>query len=314
MIKYLKHNEVDCEKWDACVDDAFNGMVYAYSWYLDMVNEEWEALVENDYERILALTPGKKFGINYLFQPRFTQQLGVFSRTKLTGKVVRDFLEAIPEKYRFIEINLNTMNKVDNPAPEFIPWLNHELDLIEPYETISGRYSTNLKRNLKKAAKSKLTIVDNIKPEDIIHLFRQNKGRQLGHLSDNNYQLLKRLIYVLIYKRMAQIGGVYNEMNELCAGAFFIKSNKKLIFYFSATNREARDNGAMPMLIDSVIREYAGSHLTFDFEGSNDPNLARFYKGFGAKELHYMHYRQTRLNLLQRTVHRILKMVQISLL
>jgi hypothetical protein len=28
-------------------------------------------------------------------------------------------------------------------------------------------------------------------------------------------------------------------------------------------------------------------HLTFDFDGSNDPNLARFYKSFGSRELVY---------------------------
>ena len=43
----------------------------------------------------------------------------------------------------------------------------------------------------------------------------------------------------------------------------------------------------MTFLIDSVIREFSPSKLVLDFEGSNDPNLARFYKGFGAKEVEY---------------------------
>ena len=48
MIKYLHHSEIDKKKWDACIKESFNGMVYASSWYLDIVGFEWEALIEND--------------------------------------------------------------------------------------------------------------------------------------------------------------------------------------------------------------------------------------------------------------------------
>ena len=296
MIKYLKHDEIDTEKWDDCISNSFNGRVYAYSWYLDMVNEEWDALVENDYERIFPLTPGKKLGISYLFQPRFTQQLGIFSRSILSEDTVNRFLNAIPNKFKFIDINLNSFNNLKNEGGMAEAWLNHELDLINSYEKITSKYSTNLKRNLKKAEKSPITLVNNIKPENVIHLFRQNKGKDLENLRERDYQLLKRLIYVMIYKGIVDVVGAYNEVNELCAGVFFVKDNKKMIFYFSATDDYARKNAAMPLIIDSFIRENSHSHLTLDFEGSNNPNLARFYKSFGAKQLYYPHYKHNKLN------------------
>ena len=43
----------------------------------------------------------------------------------------------------------------------------------------------------------------------------------------------------------------------------------------------------MSLLIDTFIYENSGSRLTFDFEGSNDPALAHFYKSFGSKEVYY---------------------------
>ena len=81
--------------------------------------------------------------------------------------------------------------------------------------------------------------------------------------------------------------GVYTEFNELCAAAFFLKNNNRLIFLFSGADESARENRAMTLLLDSVIREYASSRTVFDFEGSNDVNLARFYRGFGAKKISY---------------------------
>jgi hypothetical protein len=271
-------------------------MIYAHSWYLDLVNDNWEALVKNDYESVMPLTPGKKLGFDYLYQPKFTQQLGVFSQSHLTELSLEEFLNAIPKKYKFIEINLNTYNKVNDQSKHFTPWLTHHLDLINSYENIAAKYSTNLKRNLKKAQKSNLSIVDNIKPEDIIQVFRSNKGKDISNLKDSDYDLLRRMIYVMIYKRTARVVGVYNEMNELCAGAFFVFSGKKVIFFFSGTNALAKNTAAMPLLIDDFIRKHAGSHLTFDFEGSNDPNLARFYKSFGSEEVNYLHYHHNKLH------------------
>lgn len=307
LIRYLKHNEVDATKWDRCIDKSVNGMIYAYTWYLDLVNEDWEALVKNDYECVMPLTPGRKMGISYLYQPNFTQQLGIFSRMHLTDELVQEFLDQIPKKYRFIQINLNTHNKINQTGSCFTPWLTHELDMIRAYENLSGGYSKNLKRNIKKAEAAHVNIVESVKPDTVINIFRENKGRHLTNLGNNEYDLLRRMIYVMIYKRRAKVYGAFNEVNELCAGAFFVYSGRKVIFYFSATDESARQNGAMPFLIDHFIRRHAGSHLTLDFEGSNDPNLARFYKSFGAKEVQYLHYEKNRLNPLLSAVVQLVK-------
>ena len=94
-------------------------------------------------------------------------------------------------------------------------------------------------------------------------------------------------MYTSVYKGKGVLYGVYTEFNELCAAAFFLKNNNRLVFLFSGSNQSARENGAMTLLIDSVIQEYASSRTVFDFEGSNDANLARFYRGFGAKKNTY---------------------------
>ncbi len=52
MIKYVSHEVIDREKWDKCIDNSTNGLVYAYSWYLDLICDEWNALIENDYESV----------------------------------------------------------------------------------------------------------------------------------------------------------------------------------------------------------------------------------------------------------------------
>ena len=33
QIKYLQHKEIDKAKWDACIEQAPNGLIYGYSFY-----------------------------------------------------------------------------------------------------------------------------------------------------------------------------------------------------------------------------------------------------------------------------------------
>lgn len=296
MINYLRQDQIDKKKWDGCIEASFNGIVYANSWYLDIVAEQWEGLVENDYERVFPLVFRKKMGIYYLYQPVFTQQLGLFSKKQLSENIVHAFLDAIPSKYRFAEINLNTFNNLTTWGKGLSLWRNFELDLINGYEKLKENYAINLKRKLNQAAEKRLQLIKNTKPEEIIRIFRENRGKELVHLKDEEYMKLSRLIYTGIYRGVITTYGVYTSTNDLCAGAVFLKSKKKVIFLFSGLTVQGRDCNAMAFLIDSFISEHARTHLTLDFEGSNQPGLARFYQSFGALEISYPHLTIDKLN------------------
>ncbi len=291
----MPHNAIDKEKWDTAIRRSFNGNLYAYSWYLDTVHPQWEALVEDDYLRVMPLTGNRKWGVHYLFQPFFTQQLGVFSTEILNSHVLNLFFAAIPDKFRFVQINLNVHNK---PHPEdyrLVPNKNYLLDLIGRYPALASRYATNTKRNLKKALRSDLVLQQGMQPQQLIDLFRQNKGRDIGHWHNAHYLRLQRLMYRAIYKGAGVAFGVYDRRNELCAGAFFLKDHRHLVFLFSATSAEGRKNGAMTFLLDAVIRSHAETARVLDFEGSNHPDLARFYRGFGAQAITYYRLEMNRL-------------------
>jgi hypothetical protein len=298
LIKYLKYEEIDKLKWDDCINKSCNGIIYAYSWYLDIVCPSWEALIEDDYEKVFPLTPRKKSGINYLFQPFFTQQLGIFSRNEMDKDAISGFINKIPGKYKFIEINFNTFNKPDTEKFNFIPNLTYELDLRPSYETINQNYSENLKRNIKQALKSGITLKSFSDTEQVIQLFRKNKGKGIKTLKNNDFLTLVKIVNTCISKHNAYINAAYNREEEIIAGAIFLISNKKIIFLFSGASDEAKTTGAMSYLIDSTIKEHAHCNLTLDFEGSNNANLARFYKSFGADERTYFHYKKNELPLI----------------
>jgi hypothetical protein len=300
MIRYLRYKEIDKKKWDACIDGAVNRIIYAFSWYLDIAGPGWDALVEDDYTAVFPLVHKKRAGIAYLYQPYFTQQLGVFSTQHLTSDLVTQFLNSIPPTFRFAEIHLNILNKPDPGKFKITGRVNHELDLIHSYDALIGGYNENTRRNLKKAATHHLALKKNVEPDELITLFSENFGKKEGKLKFEQYDMLRRLLEASMKNTSSRITGAVAPDGKLCAAAFFLKYKERVIFHFAASDQLARENGAMFFLVDQYIHEHAGQTLTLDFEGSNDVNVARFYKGFGARECSYPMVRIDRLPFLLR--------------
>ena len=305
MIRYLPHGKIDKALWDDCVAHAFNGLAYACSWYLDVAHEGWEALVEEDggqYLAVMPLTGNRKYGIPYLFQPFFVQQLGVFARQPLTSEKVLEFLRAIPKKFWLVEIRLNEKN----PLPESLKGVEYHrdclLDLLYDYQTLSSHYHENTNRNLKKSLKCCLQLVKEVPMRVVIDLFRKDRGAEIRHWKDREYARLERLVDVAIASQNALVYGVRkSDSEDVVCGALFLKFKERIIFLFSGNSEVGKSCQAMTFLLDQVIQEFSNQPFLLDFEGSDDPNLARYYLGFGSEERMYPSY--TRTNILFRIPH-----------
>ena len=306
MIHYLEHKDIDKAKWDSVI--AACGNIYAYSWYLNIVHPGWGALVEDDYQSVMPLTGGRKFGIHYLYQPYFVQQLGVFSLAPLTVEKEKEFLKAIPSKYRFAEIRLNEGNTLDDIKQGVEYHRNVILDLDHEYESIRANYHQNTKRNLAKAETNNLQIVNTVIPYHVVALFRDNRGALLDKWGDAEYNVLTQLAQVAQKRNHAFMLGVTEKgIGQLICAAIFMKTKERITFLFSGLTEEGKQRQAMTFLLDNVIQQYANQSITFDFEGSDDENLARFYLGFGGHEVKYPSYTFNRLSPLRKALLKLWK-------
>ena len=288
MIQYLHHSVIDKKKWDETISASVNGIIYACSWFLDIVSPGWDALVSGDYESVLPLTHTKKWGIRYLRQPFFTQQLGIFSRTHLTASLSDEFLRNVTDRFRLAEIHLNAFNKVDEGRYRVIRRMNLELDLIPSYESLAGNYSQNTRRNLHKAFENNIELRRKVDPDELITLFRENFGKREGKLAFRDYETIRNLMNHCLANNLGMTLGAWLPGHGFSAGVFFLLDRTRKIFHFAASSPHGKEAGAMFLITDTFIREHAGQPVVLDFEGSDDPNVARFYKGFGAKEVPYL--------------------------
>jgi hypothetical protein len=286
QIRHLRNKEIDFELWDKCISQSSNHLTYAYSWYLDAMSPGWEALVSENYEYIMPLPVKRKYGFKILSQPVLTQQLGIFSKNILAEEIVGRFIKHIP--YLSYRLNLNENNfykkSVSNP--------NSVLNLTESYEDIFSGYSKNTQRNIEKARKLNLRIKTELSPNDFFSFFHSVE-RPFSLPQENK---VKILIEKAISKNAMTIYGVYSSNEKLAAALCLLHSGNRLTYLLPISNGEGKSNFAMFFLIDSIIHENGGKSKILDFEGSRIQGIARFYKGFGAKNHPYFTIKRFRPN------------------
>lgn len=292
-IRYIQHADLSKTDWDRCISTAANGLVYAYSYYLDAMSPGWDALVLGDYAMVMPLTHKKKWGIAYLYQPFLTAQLGVFGN-HLTPAHISAFTGRAAEHFRFIEICLNYGNTTGIPAGSPGLRTNLVLPLSHSYAELAEQYNENTRRNIKKCQQSGTTIRKGTDAEGLISLAvrqMQAQGVKPGH----QVQRFRGLYHFLQEKEMATTYGVYDTANQLLSAAAFFFSHQRAYYILVGNNPEARNTGASHALIDAFIRDHAGKQLLLDFEGSDIPSLAQFYRSFGAINQPYPALRINRL-------------------
>lgn len=294
QITYLKHQHIDAEKWNRCIENATNSRVYANIWHLDRSAVVWDALVWGDYEFVMPLPVRKKFGFSYVYQPLFCQQLGIFPKPANT--VAELFYKELSERFYYCDVHLNSQNQLIqlNREIEFLPRQNFLLDLKYNYKSLAKSYSTNTKRNIAKANENHLQFVAGLRLEDYM-VFKQSN--LIDKISKKEIEKLKSIIAFGQYKGIGEIYGVYNSENELCAAVYFCRWKDRVIYLSAASGKEGKKLGAMYFLVDNFIKSNAEQEIILDFEGSMVPGVARFYSGFGATAETYFQLKFNRLPL-----------------
>ncbi|MFV0593457.1 MAG: hypothetical protein ACK5M7_18945 [Draconibacterium sp.] len=301
-ISYVKNQDIDYTKWDNCLVHSPNRQIYATSWYLDHVADRWGALVLGDYDFVMPLPIRKKWGISYVFHPKFSQQLGIFPVP--TEEIAAMFYTKLQQTFRYFDTQINAKNPVGFLTENKITISqrsNYLLPLNMNYAGLFSGYTANTRKNLRKAHKKNLVFVSGIRLEDYLKLKAENSWKKIG---PTEWNTLKSLIAKGQYKGIGRICGIYTQENELCAAGYFCQYGNRVTFLNSVANEAGKKSEAMRMLIDEFIKQNAGKNLILDFEGSMIPGIAFFFKGFGSYPETYFQLKYNRLPLLVRWIKR----------
>jgi hypothetical protein len=291
-IRYLKHDEIDFQKWDRCIKKSVNGTIYGYSWFLNIVSEDWDALVDEKYETVMPLTCKQIAGIKIFIQPPYATNLGVYSINALNEAVVNAFANHIPRNIRYIKVNLNKFNKIASHFFRIKRGNVYELDLIRSYPKITSHYTEKVKKTLKVGTENQISVVAGMNSVDLISLYLKDKGLLWKLLFRQRIKKIRMLIASAVKYRVGQIYGAYTRENNLCAAGLFVWSHQKIFFLAFGIDKTGKKEHALEVLIDEFIKLHAEQNLTLRFEYTSQAKYSELYSGLGAKKYEFMKIRK----------------------
>ncbi|RIJ37800.1 GNAT family N-acetyltransferase [Pontibacter oryzae] len=303
----LHHNQIDKTAWDVCVHNLAQRQVYALSWYLDIVSPGWQALVmkgeTGEYVAVMPLPVRKKYGISYLQQPLFCQQLGLYTTCTLSDSQLGTFLELIQAKfgytagYAFSTDNTLVLNQISG-GQDWGKLYTHHLSLQLPYPQIWQGYTRDRKYNLNKARRANLKLINSQDIEPLISLFRENIAHKVyGGVAEQAYIMLRRLFTACLEKGIAQLMYATTETGNILAGGLFVYYGGHIIYLFNAADAKGRQLNARTLILDNVIQRNAETSMVLDFESPMIESIAGFYKSFGSEAIPFYEWRYNRLPL-----------------
>lgn len=306
-IRFIKHNSIDPHKWDVAIINGVNPLCYGLFGYLEGVcNKQWDALIYNDYEAVFPLPFKYKFGIKYIVQPAFCQQLGAFGNDEKTSTA--DFISAIPYQFFRVRLQINPFFKLGNDSLK-IKWVskpNYCLKLFNPIQ-----FNKDAKKNIQNLSTYPIEFNENkLLIHEVIALYRKAWGAENPKLSESDFQNFQTACSnikdcVLIVSADLNTESktvIVQETNDsgLLGTAIFLISPKasmdysnspRFIHYVCAGPTEkGRSLGIMHGIINHCIQKYNHKNFIFDFEGSSIESVASFYKKFGPTDTPYYQF------------------------
>ena len=289
-LRIISRDELDRERWENLLENSADARIYGLPKYLDILcGEDWAVVVDSAYNSGATLFPQKKFGIQYLFQPPFCQTSGIYSPEQLSAVDIGRFIQLLKTKFHSFSVCL-----IQSPA-DFPPGIeaglrdNYTLALTETYNDISSRYSSGLKRKLKKGFEGSIAECseDESALSDFLNLVKQFFPPLNGSLPSSFN--IEKYIRATLQSKLARLLIAKSKDGNMVSGLLYLSWKDRLYLVLPVSSDEGRKSNAMHFVIDHLIHTNAESEITIDFEGSSIPGVARFYKSFGT-ELHRYHH------------------------
>ncbi|MFN8277023.1 MAG: GNAT family N-acetyltransferase [Chitinophagales bacterium] len=284
-FQLLSGKEVDAARWNALVDKA--PLPYAYTWYLDAVAPGWKAGVAGDYEQVMPLPVARRFFSSYVYQPLFCQQLGVVGAS--AGSSVADWLEWVGQQYTRAHYNLNFQNAVEKM--EGVERTNLILPL-NASESVQSGFSAHTRRQLAKAARQGVSAAEcDASIKALLDFYVAHTALRDKHFKSRHQQQLQQLTKAFTDRNLISWFVALDDAGAWLAIAGIVSHGHRRIHLLPAVNEAGRKVGAMHFLTAYILNHYSDQGLLYDFEGSSEPGIARFYEGFGAVPQNYRQWR-----------------------
>lgn len=297
-----------------------NNSLFETNWWLDAVAPgSWDSVtVERDGKSVARLPFVIQKGRfqTAITMPPLTQTLGPWfqeaegkyaNRLAKTKDLTQELIAALPAHDNFY---MRFHHSFTNWLPFY--WdgftqttrYTYTFDDISSAEKLWDGFQKNIRTDIKKA-ESQLTVTEEINTEKFFALLQKTYNRQNRAAPDIQTHI----------NRIARAAQDNNALLMLFAGdkdgnahaaGIFVYDERCAYYLLGGADPEHRNSGAQSLLIWEALQRLANKTQSFDFEGSMNRDIERFFRAFGAVQTPYFEIsRQSRL----KTVHSALRTI-----
>lgn len=292
MIRCLKYDEIDFEKYNDCITHSAQYHFSATQACLEVYGaSHWEFLVLEDYLAVMPIYITRKLGVKFATIPLGIQQLGIFSKEDLP-QLNEAFLAELKQRYRIHYYAFNEKNQF--LKSQLLQRKNYIISR-NAYEAIRQNYTSDRRRNVRILPKNqgKIRLESSIDLEELKSFFYQySKG-----LDDKAKAILLGFYQKYYDSNLLKIRTLYYD-GEVASIAF-LYDDGHTVYSTSLINhpRYLKEN-CPSILIDLLLQEFSECR-NFSFMGSNQPQIETFFQRFGARQYTYSVMSQSKRELIK---------------
>ncbi len=276
MIRRLRYNEIDFEKYTRCLENSEQRNWYARKEILDQLSGNWEILIYGDYEAILPVPLRKKFGITFVIMPLFCQQLGIFSQQD-DVKINDQFLRFLKRKYKVLLYSFNHRNSL---SETLVKKKNYMIP-ISDYQTLRRtKYFKGRKSTAKCAQHLNYRQIE-LTPEHITFIETHFKGLT----KQTDIKKFRDYMNFLRQNNALKLCAAYLD-DKLINVAVLVSEYNQLSLLGLINDETYRNENGPSFLIDKILSDYI-HEKQFNFMGSNIRGIEVFFKSFGGELQEY---------------------------
>lgn len=255
QFKILHQTEINRTLWDALVIQSPKSSIFQFSWYLDLVDDDWQACVENTYQWVMPFFSDKKQIINQPSVP----YLGLISKIDISKSEFQTILSYLNQKYTSINYSLSKFHFKYSNLVEFKNETYYQKDFISDYIDLKKIDQSKVIDAIKFAECHKLKCVTQRSLFQFIEFFKTQYS-----IESDEMDIMRKIILKATQMQMGKMYAVYNKTNELIGEVFILYFKTKIYTMYSAFDKSAYSLKADFYLFHTLIEDLTRYNVTIE--------------------------------------------------
>lgn len=292
-IYLIGSDQIDVQKWDACIRASVFENPLAYKWALDSLCDRWMGFVVDEYKAVIPIPIGRKLVFRTAQLPPDVQYFGIFcSAEQDPSEVLSLFLRnQYLDGFRFFLLSFPIEFSGFSSELLIKKRTTYQLFLKQPYDVLYLNYSRRHKRNLRHFHESGFSVVRSLDVDAMLGL-RSLQAKEIFLLFLSKGQFIQRKGFLMegVSRDLVRIYYVFDSKGDVQGGGVFVLGNKRIVFFMLSSTEQGLNHRSGFAIVDAFIRDHQGYEGYLDFFGSDIPSIAEFNRGFGATPTPYYNY------------------------